>query len=131
MNRHEGILSAYCCSVSKSRPTLYDPMGWIMPGFPVPHYLPEFAQTHIHWVDDATQPAHPLLPPSPPALNLSQHQSLVQSQISASGSQSIGVSVSASALPMNIQGWKCILLSEKSQTEKSIYYMIPTKLHYG
>ena len=105
MNRHEGILNAYCCSVSKSKPTLYDPMGCIMPGFPILHYLLEFAQTHVHWVDDATQPSHPLLPLSPPDLNLSQHQSLFQSQLSASGSQSIGVSVSASVLPMKIQGW--------------------------
>ena len=44
------------------------------PGFPVLHYLPEFAQTHIPRVSDATQLSHPLSPPSPPALNLSQHQ---------------------------------------------------------
>ena len=47
------------------------------PGFPVLHYLPKFAQTHVHWVGDAIQPSHPLLPPSP-ALNLSQHQGLFQ-----------------------------------------------------
>ena len=47
------------------------------PGFPV-HQLPELAQTHVHWVGDATQPSHPLLFPSPPAFNLSQHQGLVQ-----------------------------------------------------
>ena len=49
-----------------------------MSGFPVLHYLPEFAQTHVHCVYDAIQPSHPLLPPSPPALNLSQHQSFFQ-----------------------------------------------------
>ena len=43
-----------------------------------PHYLPEFTQTHVHWVGDTIQPSHPLLPPSPPALNLSQHQGLFQ-----------------------------------------------------
>ena len=48
------------------------------PGFPVLYCLPEFAQTHVHWVGDAMQPSHPLLPASPPALNLSQHQSLFQ-----------------------------------------------------
>ena len=42
------------------------------------HYLLEFAQTHVHWVGDAIQPSHPLLPPSPSALNLSQHQGLFQ-----------------------------------------------------
>ena len=46
--------------------------------FSVLHYLPEFAQTHVHWVSDANQPSHPLLFPSPPALNLSQHQGLFQ-----------------------------------------------------
>ena len=48
------------------------------PGFPVPHYLPEFAQTHFHWVSDAIQPSHPLLPPSPLTFNLSQHRGLFQ-----------------------------------------------------
>ena len=48
------------------------------PGFPVLHHLPEFAQTHVHWITDAIQPSHSLLPPSPPVLNLSQHQGLFQ-----------------------------------------------------
>ena len=42
------------------------------------HDLPEFAQTHVHWVGDAIQPSHPLSPTSPPALNLSQGQGLLQ-----------------------------------------------------
>ena len=42
------------------------------------HYLPEFAQTHVHWVSDSIQASHPLLPPSPPTINLSQHQGLFQ-----------------------------------------------------
>ena len=46
------------------------------PGFPVHHQLPEFAQTPVHRVGDAIQPSHPLSSPSPPALNLSQHQGL-------------------------------------------------------
>ena len=46
------------------------------PGLPVHHQLPEFAQTHLHQVGDAIQPSHPLSPPCPPALNLSQHQGL-------------------------------------------------------
>ena len=46
------------------------------PGLPVHHQLPEFTQTHVHWVGDAIQPSHPLLSPSPPALNISQHQGL-------------------------------------------------------
>ena len=62
-----------CCSVIKSCPTLCNPMDCSTPGFPVLHHLPEFAQTHVHWVSDALQPSHPLSPPSY-ALNLSQHQ---------------------------------------------------------
>ena len=51
---------------------------WIAapPGFPVLHNLPDFAQIHVYWVHHAIQPSHPLLPPSPPAFNLSQHQGL-------------------------------------------------------
>ena len=56
--------------------TLCNPKDCSMPGFPVHHQLPEFAQTHIHWVHDAIQPSHPLLSPYPPAFNLSQHQGL-------------------------------------------------------
>ena len=55
------------------------PMDCSIPGFPILHYLLEFAQIHVHWVDDAIQPSHPLLSPSPPAFNLSQHQGLFQS----------------------------------------------------
>ena len=61
-------------SVSQSCPTLCDPMNCSMPGLPVHHQLPESTQTHVHWVDDAIQPPHPLLSPSLPTLNLSQHQ---------------------------------------------------------
>ena len=53
-------------------------MNCRMPGLPVLHCLPEAAQTHVHWFNDAIQPSHSLLPPSPPALNLSKHQSLFQ-----------------------------------------------------
>ena len=67
-----------CCSVAQSCPTLCDPMNCSYPGFPVLHSLPEFAQTHVCWVGDAIQPSHPLSSPSPPALNLSQHQGLFQ-----------------------------------------------------
>ena len=54
-------------------------MDCSMPGFPVLHYLLEFTQTHVLWVGDAIQPSHPPLPPSPLALNLSQHQGLFKS----------------------------------------------------
>ena len=48
------------------------------PGLPVHHQLPESPQTHVHCVGDAIQPSHPLSSPSPPPLNLSQHQGLFQ-----------------------------------------------------
>ena len=65
----------------------------------------KFTQIHVHWFSDAIQPSHSLSSPSPPAFNLSQQQSFPMSQFFASGGQSIGVSASASVLPMNIQGW--------------------------
>ena len=65
-------------SVAQSCPTLCDPMNRSTPGFPVHHQLPEFTQTHVHRVNDAIQPSHPLSSPSPPAPNPSQHQSLFQ-----------------------------------------------------
>ena len=58
--------------------TLCDSMDCSMPGFLVFHYLPEFAQIQVHRVRDAIQPSRPLSSPSPPALNLSQHQGLFQ-----------------------------------------------------
>ena len=54
-----------------------DPMNRSMPGLPVHHQFPEFTQTHVHWVPNAIQLSHPLLSPSPPAFNLSQHQGLL------------------------------------------------------
>ena len=67
-----------CCSVAQSCPTLCDPMVCSTPGLPVLHHLPELAQTRVHWIGYTIQPSHPLLPPSAPALNLSQHQGLFQ-----------------------------------------------------
>ena len=81
-----------------------DPMPCSMPGFPVLHCLPEFAQTHVHWVDDVIQPSYPSSPPYHPALNLSQHHGpLPVSQLFASDGQSFGTSTSV--FPMNIQDW--------------------------
>ena len=65
----------YVSSVqSLSRVWLCDPTDCSTPGFPVHHQLPKLAQTHVHWVGDAIQPSYPPSSPSPPALNLSQHQ---------------------------------------------------------
>ena len=63
-------------SVTQSCPTLCDSMNRSMPGLPVHHQLPESTQTHVHSVGDVIQPSHPLPSPSPPALNLSQHEGL-------------------------------------------------------
>ena len=63
-------------SVTQSCLTLCDPLDCSTPGLPVHHQLPKFTQTHVHPVGDAIQPSHPLSSPSPPALNLSQHQGL-------------------------------------------------------
>ena len=94
---------------SSSCPTLCDPLDCSMPGLPIHHQLLEFTQTHVHWVGDAIQPSHPLLFPSPPALNLSIKIFSNESVLHIKG-QSIAVSVSTSVLPMNIQdqfplGW--------------------------
>ena len=61
-------------SVTQSCPTLYDPMDCSMPDFPVHHQLPEPTQAHVHRIDDAVHPFHPLSSPSPSAFNLSQNQ---------------------------------------------------------
>ena len=76
--KRENLSSVQFSSVVQSCPTLCDPMNCSTPGFPVHHQLLELAQTHVHRVGDAIHPSHPLLPISPPALNLSQHQSLFQ-----------------------------------------------------
>ena len=78
------------------------PMDYSTPGFPVLHYLPEFDQIHVHWVDDVIQPSHSLSSTFPLALNLSQHLGLFH--FTPDG-PSIGASASVSVLPMNFQGW--------------------------
>ena len=76
-------------------------MNHSTPGLPIYHQLPEFTQTHV---GDAIQPSHPLSSPSPPVLNpLPASGSFLMSQLFTSGGQSIGVSASASVLPMNTQ----------------------------
>jgi len=93
-------------SVAQSCPTLCSPMDCSTPDLPAHHLLPEFTQTHVHWVADAIQPSHLLSSPSPPAFNLSQHQGLFQwVKLFTSGGQNTGASASASVLPMNIEDW--------------------------
>ena len=84
-----------CCSAAKPSPTVCDPMNFGTPGFPVLHYLPEFAQTHVHRVSDTLQPSHPLLPPASESSN--------ESARCISG-QSIGTSASASVFSNEYSG---------------------------
>ena len=103
-------------------------MDCSMPGFPVIHRLPEFAQTHAHWVGDAIQQSHPLSLPSPPALSLSQHQGLVpMSWWFASGGKITGASALASVLPMDIQDWCPLELTGLN----SLVQMILKSLQYN
>ena len=91
-------------SVTQSCPTLCDPMNRSMPGFPVHHKLPEFTQTHVHWVGDAIQP---LSSPFPPAPNPSPHQGLFQwVNCSHEVAKLLEFQLQhPSFLPMNTQDW--------------------------
>ena len=98
-------LFIHCCSVTKSWLTPCDPMHWSTLGYPVLHYLPELAQTRVHWVSDVIQPKHVLLPQSPPALNLPALGSFPRSWLVTSSGQSIGASASSPVIPIHNQGW--------------------------
>ena len=99
--RHVDISSVQ----SLSRVWLCDPMDRSKPGLPVHHQLPEFTQTRVHWVGDAVQPSHPVVPFSSRLQSFPASGSFQMCQFFASGGQSIGVSASTSILPMNIQDW--------------------------
>ena len=94
-----------CCSVSKSHPTLCDPKDCSTPGFPVLHYLLEFAQTHVSWIGNAILPSHPVTPFSSCPQSFPASASFPVSWLFMSGGQIIGASASALVLPVNIQGW--------------------------
>ena len=90
-------------SVAQSCLTLCDSMNRSTPGLPVHHQLPELAQTHVHRVGDAVQPSHPVIPFSSCPQSFPALESFPMSQFFTSGGQNIGVSASASVLPVNIQ----------------------------
>ena len=94
-----------CCSVAQLCLTLCDPLDCSPPGFLVLHYLLEFAEKHVHWVGDAIQPSHPVIPFSSCLQSFPASGSFPMSQLFASGGQSIGTSASPSVFPMNIQDW--------------------------
>ena len=86
-----------CCSVPQSYPTLCDPMDCNTPGFPVLHYLPEFAQTHVHWVGEAIQQSHcslSLLPSIFPSIRVSSNESVLHIRRPKYWSFSFGISPS-------------------------------------
>ena len=74
--RPDQFSSVQFSSVAQSCPALCNPIDCSAPGLSVHHQVPEFTQTHVHRVGDAIQPSHLLSTPSPPAVNLSQHQGL-------------------------------------------------------
>ena len=92
-----------CCSVAQSCSSLCDPMGCSTPGFPVLHCFLEFAQIHVHWVSDAIQPSCLLSTFSSCPQSFPTSGSFQMSWLFTSRGQNIGVS--ASFLPINIQGW--------------------------
>ena len=97
--------SAQFTSVTQSCQTLCNSMDCSTPGLSVHHQLPEFTQTHVHWVGDAIQPSHPVVPFSSCLQSFPTLGSFQMSQFFVWGGQSIGVSASASVLPMNTQNW--------------------------
>ena len=110
-------------SVAQSCPTLCNPMNHSTPGLPVHYKLLEFTQPHAHRVGDAIQRSHPLLPPfSSCVQSFPASGSFPMSQLFTGGGQSIGVSASASVLPMNTQdlsplGWTgWVFLKSKGQS---------------
>ena len=96
---------------TKASLTFCNSMDYSTPDSSVLHYLPEFARIHVHWVDDAISPHHPLAPPFllpsdlPSIIVFSSIRVFSNESVFTSGGQSIGASASVSVLPVNIQGW--------------------------
>ena len=108
--RNSGKIKMYSAGYSvqysaQSCLTLCNPMNHCALAFPVHHQLPEYAQTHVNRAGDAIQPSHPLSSPSPPALNLFQHQGLFKWVSSLHQWPKYWSFRSASVLPMNTQDW--------------------------
>ena len=98
---HQSILAVSSVQLL-SRVQLCNPVDCNTPGFAVHHQLPDLAQTRVQ-IGDAIQPPHPVIPFSSCLQSIPASASFQMNQFSASGGQSIGVSASASVLPMNIQ----------------------------
>ena len=95
IQRRRGGLTVVIQSLSRDSlsPTFCHPMDCSTPGFPVLHYLPELAQTHVQWLSDAIQPSHPVASFSSCFQSLPASGSFPMSQLFTSGGQSIGASV--------------------------------------
>ena len=102
------ISSVQFSSLAQSCPTLCDPMNCSTPGLPVHHQLLEFTQTHVHQVSDVIQSSHPVVHFFSCPQSLAASESFPVSPLFAWGGQSIGVSASASVLPMNTQDWSSL-----------------------
>ena len=122
----------YCCSVAQSCPTLCNPMNYSTPGLPVHHQLLEFTQTHVHRV------VHPaisssVVPFSSCSQSLTASESFPMSQLFTRGGQSIGVSASASALPMKTQDWSPLgwsgWISLQSKGLSSVFFNTTVQKH--
>ena len=98
------LTSQSVSSFAQSCLTLRDSKDHSPSGLPIQHQLPEFTQTHVHWVSDAIQPSHPVVPFSL-LQSFPASGSFPMSQFFISGGQSSGVSASTSILPINIQNW--------------------------
>ena len=113
---------------SSAMSTFCDPMDCSTPGFPVLHYHLEFAQTHIHSIDNAIQLSHPLLPPSSCPLSFPASVAFAMSWLFTSGGQNIGASASASALPFMIRGAPVVpLCSRENKAIPSV--LLPKLIH--
>ena len=129
-------LGSIICSFTKLCPTLCDPTDCSTTGFPALHQVPEFTQTHLHWFGDAVQPSHPLLLPSPPAFNLSQHKGLFQWVGSSDQvAKILELQLSASVLPVIIPGWFPLgltgLISLQSKGLSRVFSSLVLHLLYG
>ena len=92
-------------SISSVQSLSRDPMNHSTPGLPVHHQLPEFTQTHVHWVSDAIQPISSSVIPFSHLQSFPASGCFQMSQLFTSGGQRTGVSALASVLPMNTQDW--------------------------
>ena len=109
-----------CCSVTQSFPILCDPMDYSKPGLPVPHHLLKFAQVHVHSISDAIHQSHPdtlfsFCPQSFPASG-----TFLLSWLFKSDDQNPGASASTSVLPVSIQGWFPLRLTDLIMLSKGL-----------